>query len=54
MNLPVPSDGDWKKYRKFIQSVVLYLGVNRHTHYDNESKIGFLLFYLDDKEPGQL
>ena len=53
MNMPPEFDGDRRKFKKFWQAVVLYLGVNRHIYNDDEAKIGFTLSYMNDKEAAQ-
>jgi len=53
MNMPPEFDGDRKKYKKFRQAIVLYLGVNRHIYDDDEAKIGFTLSYMAEKEAAQ-
>ena len=50
MNMPPEFDGDRKKFKKFLQAIMLYLGVNRHIYNDDEAKIGFTLSYMADKE----
>ena len=47
MNMPLEFDGDWKKYKKFRQAIVLYLGINGHIYDDDEAKIGFTLQAYD-------
>src|SRR6266481_5421515 len=50
LNKPTPFDGDRKKIRKFIQECNIYMAVNHEIYRDDQTKIAFVLSYMNEKE----
>lgn len=47
---PTPFEGDRSKVETFLQECLVYLTINRRVYDTDESKIGFMLSLLTDKE----
>ena len=48
LNLPKAFDGNRDKFRKFLQTAKIYLGINKKVYDDDLKKIGFILFFMTE------
>ena len=48
LNLPKAFDGSRDKFRKFLQTAKIYLGINKKVYDDNLKKIGFILSFMTE------
>ena len=48
LNLPKAFDGNWDKFRKFLQTAEIYLGINKKVYDDDLKKIGFILSFMTE------
>ena len=46
LNLPKAFDGSRDKFRKFLQTAKIYLGINEKVYNNNLKKIGFILSFM--------
>ena len=50
INKPKAFDGDRSKFKQFMQSMELYLTINKHIYQNDDQKIAFVLSYMTEKE----
>ena len=50
INKPKTFNGDRSKFKQFMQSMDLYLTINKHIYQNNNQKIAFVLSYMMEKE----
>ena len=50
INKPKTFDGDWLKFKQFMQSMDLYLTINKHIYQNDNQKTAFVLLYMTEKE----
>ena len=48
LNLPKAFDGNRDKFRKFLQTAEIYLGINKKVYNDDLKKIGFILSFMTE------
>ena len=48
LNLPKAFDRSRKKFRKFLQTAKIYLGINKKVYDDDLKKIGFILSFMTE------
>ena len=48
LNLPKAFDGSRDKFRKFLQTTKIYLGINKKVYDDDLKKIGFILSFMTE------
>ena len=48
LNLPKASNGSRDKFRKFLQTAEIYLGINKKVYDDGLKKIGFILSFMTE------
>ena len=48
LNLPKAFDGSWDKFRKFLQTTEIYLGINKKVYNNDLKKIGFILSFMTE------
>ena len=48
LNLPKAFDGNQDKFRKFLQTAEIYLGINKKVYDDDLKKIGFILSFMTE------
>ena len=48
LNLPKSFDGNQDKFRKFLQTANIYLGINKKVYDDDLKKIGFILSFMTE------
>ena len=48
INLPKAFDGSRDKFRKFLQTAEIYLGINKKVYDDDLKKIGFILSFMTE------
>ena len=46
LNLAKAFDGSKDKFKKFLQTAKIYLGINKKVYNDNLKKIGFILSFM--------
>ena len=46
LNLPKAFDGSRDKFKKFLQTAEIYLGINKKVYDDDLKKIGFILSFM--------
>ena len=46
LNLPKAFNGSRDKFRKFLQTAKIYLGINKKVYNDNLKEIGFILSFM--------
>ena len=47
LNKPEPFNGDWEKFKEFLQSVEVYMDVNHEVYKSNLIKIAFVLSFMN-------
>ena len=50
LNLPKAFDGSRDKFRKFLQTTEIYLGINKKVYNNDLKKIGFILSFMTKKQ----
>ena len=50
INKPTPFDGDRKEVTSFLQNCQAYLQVNAHIYTTDDSKVAFILSFMNEKE----
>ena len=48
LNLPKVFDGSRDKFKKFLQTTEIYLGINKKVYDDDLKKIGFILSFMTE------
>ena len=48
LNLPKAFNGNRDKFRKFLQTAEIYLGINKKVYDDDLKKIGFILSFMTE------
>ena len=50
LNKPMPFSGNWTKVKAFLQECLVYIEMNEDVYTTDKLKIGFVLFYINEKE----
>ena len=50
LNKPTPFGGDQTKVKVFLQECLVYIDMNEDVYITDKLKIGFILFYMNEKE----
>ena len=48
LNLPKAFNGSRDKFRKFLQTTKIYLGINKKVYDDDLKKIGYILSFMTE------